>query len=145
MTELGERPKRKRSRCSRATCTTCCWPRRPARARDGPRPRHPHRRARWPWSIATGKVLAHRHRLSARAAQRLGGAQAELAAAGRQHTVDLIAIGNGTASRETERLVADMLSAAARRRRPTKVVVSEAGASVYSASESRARSSPTST
>ncbi|HUC57734.1 MAG TPA: Tex family protein [Streptosporangiaceae bacterium] len=55
---------------------------------------------------------------------------AQLAAA---HKVDLIAIGNGTASRETDRLAADLIKA-----RPdlklTKVMVSEAGASVYSAS-----------
>ncbi|TIT05218.1 MAG: RNA-binding transcriptional accessory protein, partial [Mesorhizobium sp.] len=38
------------------------------------------------------------------------GAQAELAALIRQHKVELISIGNGTGSRETEKLVADMLS-----------------------------------
>ena len=51
----------------------------------------------------------------------------------RAHGVDLIAIGNGTASRETDKLVADLI-----KRHPTlgvtKAVVSEAGASVYSAS-----------
>jgi uncharacterized protein len=51
----------------------------------------------------------------------------------RAHAVDLIAIGNGTASRETDKLVADLV-----KRHPdleiTKAVVSEAGASVYSAS-----------
>jgi uncharacterized protein len=51
----------------------------------------------------------------------------------RAHNVDLIAIGNGTASRETDKLAADLLQ-----RHPdlgvTKAVVSEAGASVYSAS-----------
>jgi uncharacterized protein len=50
-----------------------------------------------------------------------------------QHQAELIAIGNGTASRETDRLAADLI-----KRHPeltlTKVVVSEAGASVYSAS-----------
>jgi uncharacterized protein len=50
-----------------------------------------------------------------------------------QHNVELIAIGNGTASRETDKLAADLIAA-----NPelslTKVVVSEAGASVYSAS-----------
>jgi len=50
-----------------------------------------------------------------------------------QHGVELIAIGNGTASRETDKLAADLIQ-----RNPdlnlTKVVVSEAGASVYSAS-----------
>jgi uncharacterized protein len=56
-----------------------------------------------------------------------------LAQLARQHGVDLIAIGNGTASRETDRLAADLI-----KRHPelnlTKVMVSEAGASVYSAS-----------
>lgn len=51
-----------------------------------------------------------------------------------RHQVDLIAIGNGTASRETDKLAADLIKL-----RPelklTKIVVSEAGASVYSASE----------
>ena len=63
---------------------------------------------------------------------------ARLAAA---HHVDLIAIGNGTASRETDRLAADLIS-----RRPelnlTKVMVSEAGASVYSASAYASRELP---
>lgn len=54
----------------------------------------------------------------------------------RKHSVALIAIGNGTASRESERLVADVIKALpAGSPRPTPVIVSEAGASVYSASE----------
>ena len=56
------------------------------------------------------------------------------------HGVDLIAIGNGTASRETDRLAADLIKRLGKIggegvKVPTKVVVSEAGASVYSASE----------
>ncbi len=58
------------------------------------------------------------------------------------HGVDLIAIGNGTASRETDHLAADLIKRLAqwattdgRVKAPMKVVVSEAGASVYSASE----------
>ncbi|ONI80570.1 RNA-binding transcriptional accessory protein [Saccharothrix sp. ALI-22-I] len=58
---------------------------------------------------------------------------AKLAALAKKHDVDLISIGNGTASRETDKLAADLL-----KRHPelklTKAVVSEAGASVYSAS-----------
>ncbi len=58
-----------------------------------------------------------------------------------QHGVTLISIGNGTASRETDKLVADMF-----KRHPEcraqKVVVSEAGASVYSASELAANEFP---
>ncbi|MCA3575427.1 MAG: helix-hairpin-helix domain-containing protein, partial [Aestuariivirga sp.] len=60
-----------------------------------------------------------------------------------QHKVDLIAIGNGTASRETERFVAEALALLPKdAKAPTKVVVSEAGASVYSASELAAREFP---
>jgi protein Tex len=58
-----------------------------------------------------------------------------------KHGVDLIAIGNGTASRETDKLAGDLM-----KRHPelklSKVVVSEAGASVYSASELAAREFP---
>ena len=57
-----------------------------------------------------------------------------LAALARKHGSDLVAIGNGTASRETEKLAAELIAT-----HPelglTRVVVSEAGASVYSASE----------
>ena len=58
-----------------------------------------------------------------------------------QYGVELIAIGNGTASRETEKLVAELV-----RRHPelklTRILVSEAGASVYSASEYASRELP---
>ena len=69
------------------------------------------------------------------------GAQAELARLMRQHNVELIAIGNGTASRETEKLVADLLGDMPAPK-PLKVIVSEAGASVYSASETAAAEFP---
>lgn len=58
-----------------------------------------------------------------------------------KHAVELIAIGNGTASRETDKLVGDLLKIC-----PTqtinKMVISEAGASVYSASELAAKEFP---
>jgi uncharacterized protein len=69
------------------------------------------------------------------------GAQATLAALIRKHKVELISIGNGTGSRETEKLVADML-ADLPAPKPTKVIVSEAGASIYSASETAAAEFP---
>ncbi len=69
------------------------------------------------------------------------GAQIELARLIKQHDIALIAIGNGTASRETEKLVADLLPLLPEPR-PRKVVVSEAGASVYSASELAANEFP---
>ena len=69
------------------------------------------------------------------------GALATLAALAKKHAVQLVSIGNGTASRETDRLAGELL-----RRLPelrlTKIVVSEAGASVYSASEYAAREFP---
>jgi uncharacterized protein len=66
---------------------------------------------------------------------------AELAKLAQKHAASLIAIGNGTASRETDRLAAELM-----RRHPDlglqKLVVSEAGASVYSASELASRELP---
>lgn len=70
------------------------------------------------------------------------GAQAELASLIRKHNVDLISIGNGTGSRETEKLVGDMLAVLPGSSKPTKVIVSEAGASIYSASELAAAEFP---
>ncbi len=69
------------------------------------------------------------------------GTQAELAKLILRHKVELIAIGNGTGSRETEKLVADML-ADMPAPKPIKVIVSEAGASVYSASATAAAEFP---
>ncbi|MET9124274.1 Tex family protein [Streptomyces sp. NPDC004528] len=82
---------------------------------------------------ATGKVVAtdviHPHV----PANRWDEAVAKLARLAEEHAVDLIAIGNGTASRETDKLAGELIT-----RHPelqlTKVMVSEAGASVYSAS-----------
>ena len=78
-------------------------------------PHEPQRR--WDESVALLAALAHRHR------------------------ADLIAIGNGTASRETDKLAGDLIA-----RHPelklAKVVVSEAGASVYSASAYAAEELP---
>ncbi|UQI39401.1 Tex family protein [Vreelandella venusta] len=60
----------------------------------------------------------------------------------KQHGVQLIAVGNGTASRETDKLAGDLLKALAPEHRLSKVMVSEAGASVYSASEYASRELP---
>ena len=60
-----------------------------------------------------------------------------------KHGVNLIAIGNGTASRETDKLAADLIKLAAKADKAIeKVVVSEAGASVYSASEYASQEMP---
>ncbi|NOJ10159.1 Tex family protein [Vibrio splendidus] len=58
----------------------------------------------------------------------------------RQYNVDLIAIGNGTASRETDSFVADVIKRG--NLTAQKIIVSEAGASVYSASELAAKEFP---
>lgn len=58
-----------------------------------------------------------------------------------QHNVELIAIGNGTASRETDKLAGDVIKALGNTKLQ-KIVVSEAGASVYSASEFAAKEFP---
>ncbi len=64
-----------------------------------------------------------------------------LAALCKKHSIDLISIGNGTASRETDKLAGELI-----KKHPelklTKIVVSEAGASVYSASEFAAKEFP---
>ncbi|HEX7768905.1 MAG TPA: Tex family protein, partial [Dokdonella sp.] len=66
---------------------------------------------------------------------------AELALLCRRHDVALVAIGNGTASRETDKLVGEMIRKLADPKL-AKIVVSEAGASVYSASELAAKEFP---
>ena len=72
-------------------------------------------------------------------------AKAALAALVARHGVQLIAIGNGTASRETDALATELIAdiRAAGADAPAKAMVSEAGASVYSASEYAARELPT--
>ncbi|OHV05289.1 Tex family protein [Mycobacterium talmoniae] len=71
-------------------------------------------------------------------------AKATLAALVARHGVELIAIGNGTASRETDALAAELIAdiRAAGAAAPAKAVVSEAGASVYSASAYAAHELP---
>lgn len=68
-----------------------------------------------------------------------------LAALIARHRVELIAVGNGTASRETDALAAELIAdiRAAGAKAPVKAVVSEAGASVYSASAYAAYELPT--
>ncbi len=69
------------------------------------------------------------------------GAMHSIARLAAKHGVTLIAIGNGTASRETDKLVQDVMKKYPEARL-TKIVVSEAGASVYSASELAAKEFP---
>ncbi|WP_094792622.1 Tex family protein [Streptomyces kasugaensis] len=82
---------------------------------------------------ATGKVAATETIYPHVPQQKWDASLATLARLAREHDVELIAIGNGTASRETDKLAADLI-AAQPELKLTKVMVSEAGASVYSAS-----------
>ncbi|WP_333688796.1 Tex family protein [Methylococcus capsulatus] len=85
--------------------------------------------------VATGTIYPHAPR------NQWDQSIATLAALIARHGVSLVSIGNGTASRETDQLIADLMQ-----RHPelgvTRVVVSEAGASVYSASELAAQEFP---
>ncbi|WP_329402572.1 Tex family protein [Streptomyces melanogenes] len=82
---------------------------------------------------ATGKVVATDVIYPHVPANKWDQALAKLAGLAKEHAVELIAIGNGTASRETDKLAGELIT-----KHPelklTKVMVSEAGASVYSAS-----------
>ncbi|MFE3137761.1 Tex family protein [Streptomyces scopuliridis] len=82
---------------------------------------------------ATGKVVAIDTIYPHVPANKWDESLAKLARLAKEHSVDLIAIGNGTASRETDKLAGE-LCAKHPELKLTKVMVSEAGASVYSAS-----------
>lgn len=89
----------------------------------------------------TGKVLQHGAIFPHPPQQKTAEAEKILLALCKQYDVSLISIGNGTASRETEKFVADILKKHAEIK-AKNVVVSEAGASVYSASELAAKEFP---
>ena len=90
---------------------------------------------------ATGKMLDHATIYPHEPRCDWDGSISTIARLAAKHAVTLVAIGNGTASRETDKLLQDVI-----RRYPearlTKIVVSEAGASVYSASEFAAKEFP---
>ncbi|MBL8708137.1 MAG: RNA-binding transcriptional accessory protein [Rhodospirillaceae bacterium] len=90
---------------------------------------------------ATGKVLEFATIYPHEPMRKWDEAIAILAALCHRHKLELVAIGNGTASRETDKLADDLM-----KRHPelklTKVMVSEAGASIYSASEYASKELP---
>src|SRR5690606_30666250 len=90
---------------------------------------------------ATGKVLDTATVYPHAPRNDWDGTLATLAKLCAQHNVDLISIGNGTASRETDKLAGELIKKLPSLKL-TKVMVSEAGASVYSASELAAREFP---
>ncbi|EMF7364899.1 RNA-binding transcriptional accessory protein [Vibrio vulnificus] len=89
---------------------------------------------------ATGKVLATDTIYPHVPQNQYDRAMQTVAALIKQHSVDLIAIGNGTASRETDAFAADLIKRG--NLKVQKIMVSEAGASVYSASELAAKEFP---
>ncbi|MCL4131199.1 UNVERIFIED_CONTAM: hypothetical protein GTU68_045153, partial [Idotea baltica] len=91
---------------------------------------------------ATGKVLDTATLYPFPPKRDLRGSEEQLLHLIRKHGAELIAIGNGTASRETEKFVGDTLKMLPSGPKPTRVVVSEAGASVYSASELASKEFP---
>lgn len=90
---------------------------------------------------ATGKLLATTTIYPHEPRKQWKESLAALSTLCREHQVDLIAIGNGTASRETDKLAGELIRQLDDRK-PAKIVVSEAGASVYSASELAAKEFP---
>ncbi|MDF5752359.1 Tex family protein [Spongiactinospora sp. TRM90649] len=88
---------------------------------------------------ATGKIVETATIYPHQPQQRWDEALATLGALAKKHRVELVAIGNGTASRETDKLAGEL---AALVPGLTKVMVSEAGASVYSASAFAAQELP---
>jgi uncharacterized protein len=89
----------------------------------------------------TGKVVATTTIYPHEPRRDWSGSLAALAALCKQHKVDIIGVGNGTGGRETDKLVADLMSKMPELKL-TKAMVSEAGASVYSASELAAKEFP---
>ena len=90
---------------------------------------------------ATGKVLDTDTIYPHEPRRDWAGSLAILAGLARKHGASLISIGNGTASRETDKLAAELM-AKMPELKLTKIMVSEAGASVYSASELAAKEFP---
>ncbi|GJG92941.1 Tex family protein [Cupriavidus pauculus] len=90
---------------------------------------------------ATGKLLDTATIYPHEPRRDWAGSLATMARLAKQHNVALCSIGNGTASRETDKLVQDLMKGAPELKL-TKIVVSEAGASVYSASELAAKEFP---
>lgn len=90
---------------------------------------------------ATGKVLDHGAMFPTPPQNKIRESEAMLVALCKKYNVGLIAIGNGTASRETDKFVGDVLKAH-KDIHAQKVIVNESGASIYSASEFAAKEFP---
>lgn len=83
----------------------------------------------------TGKLLGFKAIFPTEPRKDIAGASKVISDFLHKYAIELIAIGNGTASRETERFIRDLIADLPEDKRPTCLIVSESGASVYSASE----------
>jgi uncharacterized protein len=91
----------------------------------------------------TGKLLGNHTIYPTAPKKDVEGASLAILALAQKHTPALIAIGNGTASRETERFIQEhVLPVIPEEQRPVCLIVNESGASVYSASDVAAREFP---
>jgi uncharacterized protein len=91
---------------------------------------------------ATGKVVDHDTIYPTPPQNRLAESAKVITALILKHNVELISIGNGTGSRETDKFVGDMIKANPALKKVQKIMVNEAGASIYSASELAAKEFP---
>ncbi len=91
---------------------------------------------------ATGKVVGHDTIYPTPPQNRLADSAKIITALILKHNVELISIGNGTGSRETDKFVGDMIKANPALKKVQKIMVNEAGASIYSASELAAKEFP---
>ncbi len=91
---------------------------------------------------ATGKVIDHDTIYPTPPQNRLADSAKIITALILKHNVELISIGNGTGSRETDKFVGDMIKANPALKKVQKIMVNEAGASIYSASELAAKEFP---
>ncbi len=91
---------------------------------------------------ATGKFLEYQAIFPHAPQERKEEAEATLLNLIEKYRIELIAVGNGTASRETDSFVRRAVNTLAEESRPGVVIVSEAGASVYSASEAAGQELP---
>ncbi len=130
---LWTQPRPRGCGCLHPICVTCCWRRLP-----GPRITmglDPGFRSGVKVAVvdATGKVVTTTAVYPHEPQRRWDESLATLGKLAVAHKVDLIAIGNGTASRETDKLAMELVKLLPDLKM-SKIVVSEAGASVYSAS-----------
>ena len=91
---------------------------------------------------ATGKVIDHDTIYPTPPQNRLADSAKIITALILKHNVELISIGNGTGSRETDKFVGDMIKSNPALKKVQKIMVNEAGASIYSASELAAKEFP---